>query len=342
MMGKLASIESTISNIPKAELHVHLAGTLEPSLMFEIAERNKIKLKYATVEELKSKYRFENLPDFLEILYEGAAVLVREEDFYDVAYAYLEKAHSQNVLRAEIFFAPQSFMRRGTDFQVIINGIHWALVDAERELGISAALIMCLLRDLSLESAMEALEKAVTYKEWIIGVGLGSAELNNPPSKFQAAFDQARGEGFKVVAHAGEEGPAEYVRQAIELLKVSRIDHGIHSLDDDTLVQTLVEKRIPLTVCPLSNVQLQVVDTIEDHPLKRMMDRGILVTVNSDDPAYFGGYINENYLAVHEALNLTREDIYRLAKNSFEAAFISETQREEMLSRLDEHINRET
>jgi adenosine deaminase len=331
-------MESFIKSIPKAELHLHIEGTLEPELMFEIAERNDIKLMYKSVEELRAAYNFKNLQDFLNIYYKGTEVLINQQDFYDLTLAYLRKACSQNVLHTEIFFDPQTHTNRGVDFEVVINGIHRALTYAEKKLRISTILIMCFLRDLDAESSMRTLEKALPYKDWIVAVGLDSAEAGNPPSKFRNVFERARREGFLTVAHAGEEGPAEYVWEAIDLLKVSRIDHGNHSLDDENLVQELARRKIPLTLCPLSNLKLGVVSGIEEHPLKRMMEKGLLVTINSDDPAYFGGYINENYAAVQKALKLKEEHIYEIAKNSFNASFLDNSWKEKMIEKLDKHM----
>jgi adenosine deaminase len=334
------SIESFIKSIPKAELHLHIEGTLEPEMMFEFARRNHVKLKYRTVEELRSTYFFKNLEDFLSIYYEGARVLMQEQDFYDLTWAYLEKACSQKVLHAEIFFDPQTHTKRGIDFETVINGIHTAIKDAEQKLGVSTKLIMCFLRDLSSKSALKTLEEALPYKDWIVAVGLDSAEVGNPPSKFQKVFERALKEGFLTVAHAGEEGPAEYVWEAINLLKVSRIDHGNHSLDDENLIKELAQRKIPLTLCPLSNLKLGVINKMEEHPLKQMMEKGLLVTINSDDPAYFGGYINENYLAVQRALNLNEEHIYELAKNSFNASFLDEDEKKRMIANLNKHKNK--
>ena len=334
------SIEDFITGVPKAELHLHIEGTFEPELMFEIAGRNNVRLKYKSIEEIRDAYKFSNLQDFLDIYYQGAGILTEEEDFYDLTWAYLEKAASQNILHSEIFFDPQTHTERGIKFSTVVNGIYKALADAGQRLGISTGLIMCFLRDLDESAAMQTLEKALDYRDRIIGVGLDSAEIGNPPSKFREVFNRARDAGFLTVAHGGEEGPAEYVWEALELLKVSRIDHGNHCLDDDKLAEELIRRKIPLTVCPLSNLRLKVIDSMERHPLRRMMDRGLLVTVNSDDPAYFGGYINENYLAVARALNLTSEDIYRLAKNSFEASFLKQSEKDKMLARLQEYMKK--
>jgi adenosine deaminase len=339
-MNNQVSFESFIRGIPKAELHLHIEGTFESELMFAIAGRNNIGLEYGSAEELRAVYNFENLQDFLNIYYRGVEVLIRERDFYDLALAYLKKAHSQNVLHTEIFFDPQSHTSRGIGFDKVITGIHRALADAQEKFGISTGLIMCFLRDLNPDSAMETLDEALPYKNWIVAVGLDSCEVGYPPSKFQTVFQRAHEEGFLTVAHAGEEGPAEYIWQAIDLLKVSRVDHGIRSLDDENLVQELVRRKIPLTVCPLSNLKLRVIERMENHPLKKMMEKGLLVTINSDDPAYFGGYINENYLAMQEAFKLDKEDIYNIAKNSFEASFLDTSKKEEMIAKLDGYMHR--
>lgn len=333
-------MESFVKSIPKAELHLHIEGTLELELMFEIAKRNGIKLRYRSAEELKAAYSFKNLQNFLNIYYEGAKVLIHEQDFYDLTRAYLEKAHSQNVLHSEIFFNPQTHTNRGIGFDTVIGGVHKALNDAEEKLGISTGLIMCFLRDIDSESAMETLGKALRHKDWIIAVGLDSAEIGNPPSKFESVFERAREEGFLTVAHAGEEGSADYVWEALNLLKVSRIDHGNHSLDDESLVQELVRRKVPLTLCPLSNLKLGIIDKMEKHPLKEMMEKGLFVTINSDDPAYFGGYINENYLAVQKAFKLDRENIYELAKNSFKASFLDESEKDEMIAKLNKQMEK--
>jgi len=338
-MNNQVSLESFIKGIPKAELHLHIEGTFELEHLLAIAGRNSIKLEYGSVEELRAAYDFENLQDFLNIYYKGVEVLMRELDFYDLTLAYLKKAHSQKVLHTEVFFDPQAHTSRGIDFRTVITGIHRALTDAEEKLGISTGLIMCFLRDLDPISAMETLEEALPYKSWIVAVGLDSTEVDYPPSRFQKVFERAHEEGFLAVAHAGEEGPAEYIWQAVDLLKVSRIDHGTRSLDDENLAQELVRRKIPLTVCPLSNLRLRVTERMENHPLREMMEKGLLVTINSDDPAYFGGYINENYLAAQEAFQLDKEDIYRLAKNSFEASFLDTPKKEEMIAKLDEYMS---
>lgn len=332
------TLEEFVAGIPKAELHLHIEGTFEPELMFRIADRNRLKLKYASVEELKAAYKFNNLQEFLDIYYSGANVLLEEQDFYDLTWAYLEKIHSQNVLHTEIFFDPQTHTARGIPFAKVISGIHRALEDSREKLGISYRLILSFLRHLSEESAFRTLEEALPFKSWITAVGLDSSEKGHPPVKFEQVFARARAGGFLTVAHAGEEGPAKYVRGAIDLLHVSRIDHGNHSLDDPDLVEELAERKIPLTVCPLSNLKLKVVKDMKQHPLREMLEKGLIATVNSDDPAYFGGYVNENYLAVAEALNLSKQQIALLAKNSFEASFLNPDEKQKMLKKLDDYL----
>ena len=329
------SIEDFIQKIPKAELHLHIEGTFEPELMFKIAKRNNIEIKYKSVDEIKKAYNFNNLQEFLDIYYDGASVLINEKDFYDMTFAYLTKIHSQNVIHTEIFFDPQTHTDRGIPFKTVISGIHKALKDGEKEFGITSKLIMCFLRHLDEKSAMGTLTKALNYKDLITAVGLDSSEIGNPPSKFKKVFEKAKEEEFLTVAHAGEEGPAEYVWQAVDLLKVSRIDHGNHSLDDNKLVQHLIDLKMPLTMCPLSNLKLKVVKDLKNHPLKTMMNKGLLVTINSDDPAYFGGYVNENYLAIAKALNLQKEDISKLAKNSFTASFLDEETKLKYIKKVD-------
>ena len=331
------TIEKFIAEIPKAELHLHIEGTFEPELMFEIALRNKLKLKYNSVEELKAAYRFNNLQEFLDIYYSGANVLIEEQDFYDLTWAYLQKVHSQKVVHTEIFFDPQTHTSRGVPFIKVISGIHRALNDGERILGISSKLIVSILRHLSEDAAFETLEEALQYKSWITAMGLDSSEKGHPPSKFERVFEKARQEGFLVVAHAGEEGPPEYVWEALDLLKVSRIDHGNRSLEDAALVDELVRQRMPLTVCPLSNLQLKVVQELTRHPLAEMLKKGMVATVNSDDPAYFGGYINENYLALAHGLNLNKEQIMQLAKNSFQASFLDNDEKLRMIEKVDKY-----
>lgn len=337
-MNKDFLLENFINGIPKAELHLHIEGTFEPELMFKIAKRNNISIKYSSVEELRNAYSFNNLQDFLNIYYAGANVLVTQEDFYDLTKSYLDKVHLQNVQHCEIFFDPQTHTSRGIGFGTIINGIHKALVEAKEQDGITSKLIMCFLRDLDSDSAMKTLEEAIPFKDWIMAVGLDSAEVGNPPSKFTEIFNHARNNGFITVAHAGEEGPADYIWEALDLLKVSRIDHGNNSLDDKKLVDELVRLKVPLTICPLSNYKLRVVKDLKNHPLKKMMNMGLVITINSDDPAYFGGYINENYCAIAEALELSKEDIYLIAKNSINASFLNDNEKELLYKKVDAYM----
>ncbi len=311
-----------IQSLPKAELHLHIEGTFEPELMFAIAQRNKVQLKYQNVKELKKAYEFNCLQDFLDIYYEGAQVLLYEQDFYDLTWAYLKKSHEQNIRHVEIFFDPQTHTDRGVSFATVFKGIHKALVEAEKQWGMSHYLILCFLRHLSEVAAFETLEQCLPYKKSIKAVGLDSSEIGHPPSKFERVFTQARKEGFLTVAHAGEEGPPEYIWEALELLKVARIDHGNTALRDEKLSQLILEKQIPLTLCPLSNLKLAVIKEIHEQPVKAMLDKGFLVTLNSDDPAYFGGYLNENFEAVTEALHLSQNDLIKLAENAFKASFL--------------------
>ena len=326
-----------IKGLPKAELHLHIEGTLEPELLFELAERNKIHLKYESVEALKEAYNFSNLQEFLDLYYEGANVLLTEADFYDLTWAYLLKCKEQHVVHTEIFFDPQTHTDRGVLFATVINGINRALQDGQEQLGISYRLIMCFLRHLSEASAFESLKEALDYKDLICGIGLDSSEKGNPPAKFERVFAQARAEGFDLVAHAGEEGPAAYVSDALNLLQVKRVDHGIASINDPALVAELAKTKVPLTVCPLSNLALKAVDRLEDHPLKKLMDQGVLVTINSDDPAYFGGYMNENYQASAEALALNNMELCQLAKNSFEASWLAEEEKAKHIQSIEQY-----
>ena len=328
------TIEEFIQKIPKTELHLHIEGTFEPELMFEIARRNNKTINYTSVEDLKKAYRFNNLQEFLDIYYEGANVLITEQDFYDLTWAYLTKVHSQNVVHVEIFFDPQTHTDRGIPFETVINGIYKALKDSQREYGITFKLIMSFLRHLDEASAFKTLEEALPYKDWISGVGLDSSEVGNPPSKFERVFTKAREEGFITVAHAGEEGPAEYIWEALDLLKVTRIDHGNRCLDDENLVQKLVDLQIPLTLCPLSNLELKVVQDLKEHPIPKMMEKNLLVTINSDDPAYFGGYMNENYLETAKALQLSKAEIATLAKNSFTASWLTDQEKEKYIHQI--------
>ena len=320
--------------IPKAELHIHIEGSLEPELIFELAQRNGVALAYPSVEALRAAYAFTDLQSFLDIYYAGASVLLKAQDFHDMAWAYFLRAKADNVIHTELFFDPQTHTARGVPMAAVIEGLSGACRRAEAELGISSALILCFLRHLSEDEAFATLEAALPYREHFIGVGLDSSELGHPPEKFERVFARCRELGLKLVAHAGEEGPAEYMWQAIDKLQVQRIDHGVAALQDPLLMAELAHTRLPLTVCPLSNLKLCVVQDLRDHPLKTMLDAGLCVTVNSDDPAYFGGYMNANFEQTVAALGLDREDVIALAKNSFEASFIGPERRAACLSQL--------
>ena len=333
-----AITEAFLKGIPKSELHMHVEGSLEPDLMFDIAGRNGVTLCYASVEEVRSAYDFTDLQSFLDIYYEGTQVLLHERDFYDLTWAYLRKASAQGVRHAEIFFDPQAHTDREVAFETVVSGIRRAQLDGESRLGVSSGLIMCFLRHLSADAAMETLRRALPYREWIVGVGLDSSEVGHPPDDFEAVFDEAGKHGFMKVAHAGEEGPPEYIWQALDDLKVSRIDHGVRCMEDPRLVQRLREEQVPLTVCPLSNVKLRVFGSIQEHPLKRMLDEGLCATVNSDDPAYFGGYVADNYRAVGEGLGLDLEDLHRVARNSFRASFLDEESKRRLSGELDAYF----
>jgi len=336
---KHKSIIDYIKRIPKAELHLHIEGTFEPELMFEIAKRNGIEINFNSIEELKAAYNFNNLQEFLDIYYAGAKVLITEQDFYDLTWAYLEKANDNNVIHTEIMFDPQTHTDRGIAFDTVINGIYSALKDAKREFGITSKLIMSFLRHLPQDSAFETFDNYYRHKEKISIIGLDSSELGNPPNKFKEIYEKALSEGLQLTAHAGEEGPPEYVWEALDILKVNRIDHGNRSLEDEKLVQRLVNEQIVLTVCPLSNLKLKVVDDLKNHPLRTMMNKGMNVTVNSDDPAYFGGYINQNFIKITNALGLSEQDIYELVKNSIESSFADKKRKLEMLKQLVEFTN---
>lgn len=316
-----ASLREFIVSLPKAELHCHLEGTLEPEAMWELAARNGIALPYADVNALRAAYDFGSLQDFLDLYYDGAAVLVTEQDFFDLTWAYLQRAHADGVVHVEPFFDPQTHTARGIDLGVVVRGITRALQQGESELGISWRLIMCFLRHLSEQDALAAWESAQPHLHAIHGIGLDSGERGNPPEKFARVYALAREAGLRLVAHAGEEGPAEYVRQALDLLGVCRVDHGVHAIDDPALVERLVREQIPLTMCPLSNQRLQVTPDLRRHPLRRFLDAGVVVTVNSDDPAYFGGYIADNYVAIARALDLSRADLELLAAHSLSASW---------------------
>ncbi|MBT4291346.1 adenosine deaminase [bacterium] len=325
-----------INRLPKAELHLHIEGTLEPELMFKIAKRNNIELPYCSVEEIRSAYNFSNLQTFLDIYYKGAEVLQTEQDFYDLTWAYLQRAAEDNIRHTEIFFDPQTHTQRGIAYETIVTGIHRALQDAS-QLNITSRLIPCFLRHLSAEDADKTFDQVLPFIHMIDGVGLDSSELNNPPEDFAAVFARAREAGLKCVAHAGEEGPPEYIWGALKSLQVSRIDHGVRALEDTLLVEYLKENQIPLTVCPLSNLKLKIFDTIADNNLLELINAGLFVTVNSDDPAYFGGYLNENYHALDSALSLSAEQIIQLVKNSFEASFINDSLCQKYLAEISEH-----
>jgi adenosine deaminase len=328
-------LNTYIQDLPKAELHLHVEGTLEPELLFELAERNSVKIPYASIDAARKAYHFSGLQDFLDTYYQCTKVLLRGQDFYDLTRAYLKKASSQNVRHAEIFFDPQAHTGRGVPFDTVLDGIAGALQDGRRELGISSGLILCLLRDLSAVSAMQTLEQALPHKDRIIAVGLDSAEIGNPPGKFREAFDLARRHGFLTVAHAGEEGPPEYIWEALDVLKVSRIDHGDKCQQDENLMQYLIKTQTPLTVCPISNIKLRIFDNMSDHNFKYLLERGLCVTINSDDPAYFGGYIEENYRALQEALGLTWEQLTQAARNSFTASFLSEAEKQRYIDEIE-------
>lgn len=311
-----------LRRMPKAELHMHIEGSLEPELMFAFAQRNGLSVPFADVQALKQAYVFNNLQEFLDVYHEGTRVLRTEQDFYDMAWAYLTRAAADHVVHTEIFFDTQTHTGHGLAAEVVINGLHRACTDARQQLGVSASLILCFLRHLSEAEAFEALEQAMPLRDKLVGVGLASSELGHPPEKFARVFEQARRLGFRLVAHAGEEGPPAYIWSALEVLKVERIDHGVQALRDPALVQRLVQHRVPLTVCPLSNLKLKVVPSLDQHMLGRMLDAGLVATVNSDDPAYFGGYLNDNLTRSFAALGLTAQHAYQLAYNSFEASFI--------------------
>ena len=328
-----------VASLPKAELHLHIEGTFEPELIFEIGRRNGIDVPYPSIEALREAYNFSDLQSFLNLYYAGMNVLRVERDYYELTAAYLRKAKAQGVRHAEIFFDPQAHTDRGVAFETVLDGIWNALRDGERDLGIGSHIIMCFLRDLSAQSAMETLDIAIEHRDRIVAVGLDSAEVGNPPSKFAAVYDRARAEGFLTVAHAGEEAPPEYIWEALDLLKVSRVDHGVRCLEDPALVDRLVRQRIPLTVCPLSNLRLKVVHDLKAHPLKRMLDAGLVATCNSDDPAYFGGYVGDNFTAVRSALGLTDEELVTLAKNSFEASFIDDVSKRRFIAEVDDCVH---
>ena len=323
-----------LRGMPKAELHIHIEGSLEPELIFALAQRNQVAIPYTSVDELRSAYAFTNLQSFLDIYYAGASVLLKEQDFYDMAHAYLARAAIDNIAHAEIFFDPQTHTARGVAMHTVVNGLHRACVDAQKEWGISAVLILCFLRHLSEADAFATLDQALPLRDKFIGVGLDSSELGHPPEKFANVFARCRALGLRLVAHAGEEGPAAYVWSALDVLKVERIDHGVQSTQDPLLMQRLARDRIPLTVCPLSNLKLRVFPDLADHNLGALLDAGLVATVNSDDPAYFGGYLNENFTQIFAATGLTAQHAYQLAANSFEASFIDAVRKQVLVERL--------
>ena len=328
------SLSEFIKNSPKAELHLHIEGTLEPELMFLLAKRNNIKIPFKNIDDVKKAYNFSNLDSFLKIYYEGAKVLINEKDFFDLTWAYALKCKEENIVHTEIFFDPQTHTDRGINFDIVINGIYKALQKAQREFNLSFKIIMCFLRHLDENSGFKVLDRAIAHKDKIFGVGLDSSETGNPPSKFKKLFKKATENNFISVAHAGEEGPPEYMWEALNLLNVKRIDHGVQCLKDDKLVEELSKTQIPLTVCPLSNIKLKVFDKLEDHNLKKMLDKKLMVMINSDDPAYFGGYLNKNLIEIQKALNLSKEDIKILLVNSFKSSFLNEEKKEEWISKI--------
>ena len=327
-------ITDYIKKRPKAELHLHIEGTLEPSLMLRLAKKNKIEIPFKNIQDIKSAYNFSDLESFLNIFYQGSKVLINEKDFFDLTWEYALKCKENNIVHTEIFFDPQSHVNRQIDFDIVINGIYKALLKANKEFGLSFMIIMCFLRHLDESSAFKILERALLHKDKIIGVGLDSSEVGYPPRKFERVFKKAIQEGFLTVAHAGEEGPPEYIWEALNLLKVKRIDHGVQCLHDDKLVQKLKDEQIPLTVCPLSNIKLRVFDDIKQHNLKKMLDKGLMVMVNSDDPAYFGGYINKNLIDCQSALNLSMGDVKTLIANSFKSSFLTEEKKTKWINQL--------
>ena len=328
-------MDAFLRGMPKTELHIHVEGSLEPELMFELAARNGVRLPYASVEAVRRAYEFTDLQSFLDLYYAGAHVLVAEQDFYDLTWAYLARLAGEGLRHAEVFFDPQTHTDRGVPFDAVVGGIHRALEDGERKLGVSSGLILCFLRHLSAKAAMATLEQALSFKGWIVGVGLDSSEVGHPPAKFAQVFERARAEGFRAVAHAGEEGPPEYIWEALDRLGASRIDHGVRCLEDPRLVERLVRDQVPLTVCPLSNVKLRVFRTLGEHNLGRMLERGLRVTMNSDDPAYFGGYLLDNYRAAQAALGLGAGELRRIVRNGVEASFLDPAAKQRLLAEID-------
>ena len=334
-MNNLDNIIDFIKKSPKTELHLHIEGSLEPELMFKLSKRNKIEIPFKSVEEIRSAYNFTNLDSFLKIYYEGSNVLINEEDFFDLTWEYILRCKQDNIVHTEIFFDPQSHIPRGVNFDKIINGIDKALKKAEKDFNITSKIIMCFLRHLDEESCFDVLKKACNYKDKIVGVGLDSSEKGNPPTKFKRLFELAMKEGFLTVAHAGEEGPPDYIWDSLNILKVKRIDHGVQCLNDEKLVDKLIKEQIPLTVCPLSNIKLCVFDKLENHNLKKMLDKGLRVMINSDDPAYFGGYLNQNLIETSKALDLDLQDVKKLIKNSFKSSFLDEERKKKWLKKIN-------
>ena len=330
----MEDIAKFIREVPKTELHLHIEGTLEPELMFDLAKRNGIKIPYSNVNEVKSAYNFSNLETFLNIYYEGSKVLINEQDFFDLTWSYAVKCREDNIVHTEIFFDPQAHLSRGVKFETIINGINNALLKANKEFGLTYKIIMCFLRHLDEKSAFKVLDQAIEHKDKIIAVGLDSSEKGNPPSKFKNVFKKAIKEGFLTVAHAGEEGPPEYIWEAINLLEVKRIDHGVQCLKDEKLTKELIKKQIPLTVCPLSNIKLCVFKNLKEHNLKDLLNAGLMVMVNSDDPAYFGGYLNDNLVKSQAALNLSKNELKTLIINSFKSSFLSEEKKMQWIKKI--------
>ncbi len=329
-----------IEKLPKVELHLHIEGSFEPELMFDIAQRNNIKLPYDSVDKLRKAYNFSNLQDFLDIYYAGCNVLITEQDFYDLTFAYFKKANEQNIIHSEIFFDPQSHTDRGISIETVVNGLRRAMKDAEKEFGITSHLILSFLRHLSQDEAIKTLNSVQNMKDEFIAVGLDSSEIGNPPQKFEKVYKMAAEQGFLKVAHAGEEGPAQYVWDSLTVLNIDRLDHGNRSMDDAKLLEELKNRKMGLTLCPLSNLKLQVVKDLKNHPIKKMLDLGLKVTVNSDDPAYFGGYMNENFIAIQKALNLNNDDLFALTQNAIDVSFADDNRKQEMRKQLNSYFSK--
>ncbi|CAM4151547.1 adenosine deaminase [Vibrio neonatus] len=332
-------MQQFIEQMPKVELHLHIEGTLEPELMFELAKRNQVSIPFSSAEEVKQAYQFHNLQSFLDIYYQGANVLIQEQDFFDLTWAYIEHCQQDNVRHCEIFFDPQTHTARGIEFDTVVNGIHKALLKAKDEYGISSQLIMCFLRHLDENSAFETLTQALPHKDKIIGVGLDSSELGHPPEKFERVFQQAIKEGFLTVAHAGEEGPSSNIQDAMSLLGVSRVDHGVRCVDDPKLIETLQVLQVPLTVCPLSNIKLKVFETMEEHNVVELLRQGLCVTINSDDPSYFGGYMTENFLQVAMAHPIEADELAQFTRNAIKASFIDEHQKQVLMQEINHYVD---